>query len=172
MKRVANCTQFVAAPLVAFSVACLAGAPAYAGDAASIVTAQAQQQQVTVIPGKTDKDAWLKFTFKPEEQKILREYYSQYPPEGTPKKQKHIPPGLQKKLARGGELPPGWQKKVARGEVMPSEVYKYSTRVPQDVWAKLPPQPPGTVIVNVEGKVVRLMEATRTIIDVLELTAR
>ena len=35
--------------------------------------------------------------------RILREHYApQY---------RNLPPGLQKKVARGGQLPPGWQKK-------------------------------------------------------------
>ena len=32
---------------------------------------------------------------------------------------KNLPPGLQKKLARGGTLPPGWQKKI---EAFPSSL--------------------------------------------------
>ena len=42
------------------------------------------------------------------------------PKEGS----KQLPPGLQKKLARGGSLPPGWQNKLQRGEVLDREVYR------------------------------------------------
>jgi hypothetical protein len=39
-----------------------------------------------------------------EDLRILREYYAQHPVK--------LPPGLQKKYARTGQLPPGWQKKM------------------------------------------------------------
>ena len=84
------------------------------------------------------------------------------------KHQKRLPPGLQKKVERGGQLPPGWQKKVARGEVMSADVYKHCEPIAKEVLVKLPPQPQGTVLVRVEGKIVRLLEATKTIIDVLD----
>lgn len=42
--------------------------------------------------------------FAPRDVTVLRTHYgSQY---------RNLPPGLQKKLARGGTLPPGWQKKM------------------------------------------------------------
>jgi hypothetical protein len=37
--------------------------------------------------------------------RVIHEYYAGHPP--------NLPPGLRKKLARGGTLPPGWQKKIA-----------------------------------------------------------
>ncbi len=37
--------------------------------------------------------------------RAIHDYYRAYPPS--------LPPGLQKKLARGGSLPPGWRKKIA-----------------------------------------------------------
>ena len=40
----------------------------------------------------------------PREVQVIRTHYAA---------QKHsLPPGLQKKVARGGQLPPGWQKKM------------------------------------------------------------
>jgi hypothetical protein len=42
--------------------------------------------------------------FSTGDQRVIREYYApQY---------RSLPPGLQKKVARGGELPPGWKKKM------------------------------------------------------------
>ncbi len=37
------------------------------------------------------------------ELRVIREYYEP--------RYRSLPPGLQKKVARGGQLPPGWQKK-------------------------------------------------------------
>ena len=83
------------------------------------------------------------------------------------KKQKALPPGLQKKLARGGQLPPGWQKKVARGEVLEGDLYLASQGLPKDIIDLLPPGPNNTSIRRVEDRVVRVMDATGVILDVL-----
>ena len=126
----------------------------------------AQQGSQPTTRSKAD-EPWLKFTISPQEREVLTRYYASAPEHG--KKQKALPPGLQKKVARGGALPPGWQKKVARGEVMPAAVYERSEPLPREVVVKLPPPPAGTILVRVEGKIIRLLEATRTIIDVLDL---
>jgi hypothetical protein len=42
--------------------------------------------------------------FSHHDQRVIREYYAP--------RYRSLPPGLQKKVARGGELPPGWQKKL------------------------------------------------------------
>ena len=80
-----------------------------------------------------------------------------------------LPPGLARKRARGRELPPGWQKKVVVGLPMPEEVFKVCQPLPQEVVVKLPPPPAGTILVRVEGKVVRLLEGTREILDVFDV---
>jgi hypothetical protein len=87
----------------------------------------------------------------------------------TGKKMKPLPAGLQKKLARGGELPPGWQKKVARGEVLDEDVYHLSESLPEDLKNQLSTQPPGTKIIRAQDKIIRVMEATREIVDVMDL---
>ena len=85
-------------------------------------------------------------------------------------KHKHgLPPGLQKKVARGGSLPPGWQKKCQKGEVLPVEVFEKCTPLPKEVIVKLPPPPQGTILVTIDGKVVRLLNATREILDVFDV---
>ena len=83
---------------------------------------------------------------------------------GEPKKTKHLPPGLRKKLERGGELPPGWKRKVARGEVLdvPSDA------LPGDWLSRLPRQPKGASIRRVDDEIVRVLDATGVILDVLK----
>ncbi len=83
------------------------------------------------------------------------------------KKKKALPPGLKKKVERGGELPPGWQKKVAKGEVMDKDLYLASQRLPRDVVERLPNGPTGTTIRRIDERVVRVMDATGVILDVL-----
>ncbi|NOT27392.1 MAG: hypothetical protein HOP16_14975 [Acidobacteria bacterium] len=40
---------------------------------------------------------------------------------------KNLPPGLQKKLARTGQLPPGWEKKM---EAFPADLERRLSRLP------------------------------------------
>ena len=83
------------------------------------------------------------------------------------KKKKKLPPGLRKKVERGGELPPGWQKKVARGEVLDGEMYEVSSDLPKGILKQLPNAPDGTSVRQIEDTVVRVMDATGEILDVL-----
>jgi hypothetical protein len=62
----------------------------------------------------------VRIVFSSEETRIVREYYSA--------RYRNLPPGLQKKLARGGQLPPGWQKKV---EAFPPELDRRLPRLPE-----------------------------------------
>lgn len=89
-------------------------------------------------------------------------------PEKGHGKQKALPPGLAKKVARGGELPPGWKKKLARGEVLPQEVYDAGKPVAPELKKQLPPEKAGEVTVQVEDKIVRVVEKTRKITDVID----
>jgi len=78
-----------------------------------------------------------------------------------PQKMKQLPYGLQKKVERGKPLPPGWQKIIARGEVLDYETYKRGKVI-------VPLDKTRLVTLQVDGKVVRLFEATREIVDVLQ----
>jgi hypothetical protein len=55
------------------------------------------------------------------EQRVIREYY-------TPR-YRSLPPGLRKKVERGGQLPPGWQKKM---EPFPFEIERRLAPMPSD----------------------------------------
>jgi hypothetical protein len=55
------------------------------------------------------------------EQRVIREYYAP--------RYRSLPPGLQKKVARGGQLPPGWQKKL---QPFPFEVERQLAPLPRD----------------------------------------
>jgi hypothetical protein len=112
-------------------------------------------------------DEWLNVEISDSERDAIRSYYYGHPQKVT--KYKTLPPGLQKKAARGKELPPGWQMKIARGEVLDAEVYRHATRLPYELIGALPPAPEGTVLIKVEGKIIRLYEATRIILDVFDI---
>ncbi|MBL4569570.1 MAG: hypothetical protein JKY21_00205 [Alcanivorax sp.] len=74
-----------------------------------------------------------------------------------------LPPGLQKKVARGGQLPPGWQKKLQVGRTLPDDLYYHGQRLPvYDDIRRID----GVTDVIIDNEVVRIMDATQTIIDV------
>lgn len=71
-----------------------------------------------------------------------------------------LPYGLQKKLNRGQSLPPGWQKKLRVGRVLNVQVYRQGEIV-------VPLDRHGLVVIRVEGKLIRLYQATREIAEIL-----
>ena len=88
--------------------------------------------------------------------------------EKGPGKPKKLPPGLRKKLERGGELPPGWKMKVARGEVLDEHLYRQSHHLPRDVLRRMP-EIEGTSLRQIDDRVLRVQDATRTILDIFYL---
>lgn len=85
--------------------------------------------------------------FAPREVQIIREYYApQY---------RALPPGLQKKLRRTGQLPPGWQKKF---QPFPVEVER-----------QLVVLPAGCRRGVIEGHAVIFNERTQVVLDVAVL---
>ncbi len=74
---------------------------------------------------------------------------------------KALPPGLEKKLERGGELPPGWEKKLRVGEILDTEVYAHARIV-------VPIDDEGLITVAIEGRMLRLARDSRRIIEILQ----
>jgi hypothetical protein len=147
-------------------VACLllVPTPAYSKQKKK-TTAETTTEVAMETPKKQSSDDWLNVEIISSERDIIKQYFEGHKVQGS----KRLPPGLQKKAARGCDLPPGWQKKIARGEVLDVRVYQQAERLPVELIRRLPPAPEGTVLIKVEGKVVRLYEATRTIIDVFDI---
>ena len=82
---------------------------------------------------------------------------------------KNLPLGLRKKLERGGELPPGWQKKIARGEVLDAGLYRQSRSLPEALLNRLSTDLDGTELRLLDDRVVRIIDDTRMILDVLSV---
>ena len=126
--------------------------------------------RVTVDQPEKKKEPWLQVTvFTTQERQIIEKYVVTEQTKDS-KKAKKLPPGLAKKVAQGKSLPPGWQKKLNRGEVLSRDVYRECAPLPPVLASKLPPPPPGTVLVTVDGKILRLAEASLTILDVFDLS--
>lgn len=122
--------------------------------------------------GVTVGNDWLRFSINTDEQRILRDWHERQPQSfscTTSAGGKALPKGQQKKLERTGQVSTGWQKKIARGETMPLDVVQQCrSSLPHELVRRLPPAPPGTILIGVEGKAVRLLEATREILDVFD----
>jgi len=82
---------------------------------------------------------------------------------------KSLPPGLQKKLERGGDLPPGWQDKVARGEVLEPDLMRRAHRLPADLNLGLQGYRAGTELLLLEDRVVRVATGQGTVLDVIDI---
>lgn len=67
----------------------------------------------------TNANVSVHVAFLPREVRIIREYYAP--------RYRNLPPGLQKKYRRTGQLPPGWQKKM---EPFPVAVERQLTVLP------------------------------------------
>jgi hypothetical protein len=80
-----------------------------------------------------------------------------------------VPQGLARQVIWGNKLPLDWQKHCARGAVLPREVHKDCQPLPYDVTVKLPPPPPGTVLLAVDGTVVRVGYPTYEILDMFDI---
>lgn len=97
------------------------------------------------------------------------EVYQQYhEPKKGERKNQSLPPGLQKKAAQG-KLPPGWQKRLKVGAVLTPDVLAAADSLPPALVAQLPVGPAGTMTVHVDGQIIRVLEATRTIVDFFAL---
>ncbi|WP_394176663.1 hypothetical protein [Thalassotalea litorea] len=71
-----------------------------------------------------------------------------------------LPKGLEKKVKQGKALPPGWQKKLMPGEILSHDIYRHRDII-------VPVDTHGIVTVRIDGKLIRLVDASREIIEIL-----
>ena len=133
-------------------------------------TTKVEREQKRVNKGQNRSDS----TFSQSERSSIADYYrSENAQHGSgdskQHKKKKLPPGLQKKLERGGELPPGWQTKVTRGEVLDEELLSHAQPLPDDLRNSLPILQDGTEMRRIGDKIVRIMEGNGTVLDVIDL---
>ena len=72
--------------------------------AASVVVVDAQGHAQRGHASGSQLSGSVHVVFSSEDVRVIREYYAP--------RYRSLPPGLQKKYARTGQLPPGWQKKM------------------------------------------------------------
>lgn len=76
------------------------------------------------------------------------------------KKNKDLPPGLQKKMQRGGELPPGWKKKLAKGKILDRRVYDQGRIISR-------PDSHGIITIKIDDRLIKLHKDTRKILEII-----
>ena len=111
-----------------------------------------------LVDSRRDRD-YSDYRYSQREREALRQHMSRRDYES-------LPPGLKKKVARGGKLPPGWQKKLQKGQRLPDDVYYNSQRLP--VYDDIR-HIDGVSDVIIDNEVVRVIDATQTIIDVFNI---
>ena len=118
---------------------------------------------------KVSKGQTAAATFSPAERNLIRAQLLGKKRTTSQQSHKNLPPGLQKKVARGKALPPGWQKKIAAGQSLDYQLYRQGERLPDVLLKRLPQPPAGSEILQVEDKIIRINAATRTILDAFDL---
>lgn len=96
---------------------------------------------------RSDTRVAVRVVFTSADVSIIRTHY-------TPR-YRNLPPGLRKKVARGGQLPPGWQKKFEP--------------FPVDLDRRLPPLTPGYRRGVIDGHAVIYDTKSQVMIDVAVL---
>lgn len=82
--------------------------------------------------------------------------------------QRQLPPGLEKNLKRGKPLPPGWQKKLAPGARLDDDIWNALTPLSYDMFPGMR-RTPNTRLYYHDNRVLRVMDATRVILDVINI---
>lgn len=139
------------------------------------LSAQVQAKPEKDHPRKSDRQSTIeqpessgRESFSPAERNLIRAYLLGQRQTAS-QQQQALPPGLQKKIARGKSLPPGWQKKIEPGHSLDYHLYRQGESLPDALLKRLPPPPVGSEIIRVDEKVIRLNSTTRAILDVFDL---
>ncbi|WP_290510017.1 hypothetical protein [Alcanivorax sp.] len=136
-------------------VASLAQPPAWAGKGKGQAMQQQESHEREYRRDDHHRD-YRDYRYSDRERDALRRHLSN-------RDYQSLPPGLQKKVARGGQLPPGWQKKLQVGRTLPDDLYYHGQRLPvYDGIRRID----GVTDVIIDNEAVRIMDATQTIIDV------
>lgn len=106
-------------------------------------------------------------TFTTEERDLIQDYYYRHRYDSG---RTVIPKSIQKKPQRTGKLPPDWQKSIQRGKVLPIDIYEHGREIPAELQESLPKGPADSKIIKLEGKVIRVVQSTRVILDVLNIS--
>lgn len=130
------------------------------------------QKKESKRAGKSDKHGLPKpASFSSHEHELIRAYFGHHgiDAHGNGGSHKDLPPGLRKKLARGGELPPGWQRKLTPGSEVDEHLLLEAQPLPDVLDAQLPYDAVTEEIIRIQDKVIRMSRGDGTIIDVIDI---
>lgn len=80
---------------------------------------------------------------------------------GNNKDHRDLPPGLEKKLERTGELPPGWHREFRRGDHLPDDIFAQAKIV-------VPVGRDGRITVDIDGVIMKLLDRSHKILTIAE----
>ena len=122
---------------------------------------------VAIVKPSPPKHPWVghTVTISPSERDVIRAYVRNCIDASKLGKPNGVSQGLTKKVGWGSKPPAGWRAKCIPGDVLPVEVHKHCHSLPEEVIVKLPPPPPGTVLLAVDGRIVRIGYPTYEILD-------
>jgi hypothetical protein len=142
--------------LVALALAC--AGPALADKGGKGKKGKHEDAAAEHAPGKNGEHGPP--TFSGGERGEIEHYFS-----ANPGARGQLPPGL----AKQGKVPPGWAKKLERGKPVPADLWELRVPLPHDILIKLPPPPPGVVLVRIHDHVLKVREHTHEVLDKIGL---
>jgi hypothetical protein len=101
----------------------------------------------------------------PRERQLIRTYLASL----HSKPPRPVPTGLTR-LGAGtrNRLGAGWEEKLVKGRILPAEIVRECSPLPKELTLRLPPAPLGTVLVAIDGKVIRVARTSFEVLDVFD----
>ena len=106
--------------------------------------------------------------YKKQQKKNKKKHFSSREQGSIQAYYRSLPPGLAKKLRRGGDLPAGWKKKVSVGQPIPQEYLMYAKPVPRELEYQLSAGPVGSKVLQLADRVVRIEAGTNMVLDAIK----
>jgi len=149
------------------AVAAVAQPQVNAPKTAAAPAAQPQVETTTTAPEAPSPELYGAITW--QEKRLVREYIEGAAASTPRGRTAHkLSAELAGAVDPGVQLESGWEKKLLRGEILTLPVFSQCKPLPREIAVRLPAAPAGTVLVALEGRIIRLVRQTRQILDVYD----
>ncbi len=108
---------------------------------------------------------WDEVLLSAGERATIQHFYREH---FGPAEKRMPPPGLKKEAHWGGQLPPNWRNRVSPQHMITTDVYAGAYAVPAALIRELPPQPAGTMLIEVGNRIARIYNETRRVADYVD----